>query len=59
MLEDAGKLEWGHAAIDSSPVRAIHRGSKTGKCPTDRANAGTNRHVLTESETTVITVCVT
>jgi transposase len=58
-LEDAGKLGWRRAAIDSSSVRAMHRGSKTGKNPTGRAKPGSKRHVLTEGHGAILAVEVT
>jgi len=59
MLEDAGQLDWRRAVIDSSTVRAMHRGSKTGKNPTDRAKYGTKRHLLTDAKGTILSAQIT
>ena len=59
MLEDAGKLDWRRAAINSSSVRAMRRGSKTGKNPTDRAKYGSKRHLLTDANGVILSASVT
>ena len=58
-LENAGKLNWRRAAIDASSVRAMRGGEKTGPNPTDRAKAGTKRHVLTDGDGAILSVSVT
>jgi len=58
-LEDSGILDWRRAAIDASSVRAMRRGEKTGKNPTDRAKYGTKRHVLTDAQGVILSVSVT
>lgn len=59
MLEDAGALDWRRAVIDSSSVRAMHRGEKTGKNPTDRAKHGTKRHLLTDANGVILSERIT
>lgn len=58
-LEQAGRLNWDRAVIDSSSVHVMHRGEKTGKNPTDRAKYGTKRHVLTDANGIVLNVEIT
>jgi transposase len=58
-LEDASKINWERAAIDSSTVRAMRRGSKTGKNPTDRAKYGTKRHLLTDANGVILSASAT
>ena len=47
-LHAAGKLDWSRAVIDSSHVRALKGGPKTGPSPVDRARTGSKHHVLTD-----------
>lgn len=49
-LRDADKLDWRRAAVDSSKVRALNGGDKTGPNPTDRGRKGSKHHVLTEAK---------
>ncbi|WP_283134603.1 IS5 family transposase [Rhizohabitans arisaemae] len=47
-LHAAGRLDWSKAVIDSSHVRALKGGPKTGPSPVDRAKPGSKHHVVTE-----------
>jgi transposase len=47
-LDDAHKIDWNRGAIDSSSIRAVYGGDKTGPSPVDRAKSGSKHHVLTE-----------
>ncbi|WP_200841612.1 IS5 family transposase [Actinomadura sp. K4S16] len=47
-LHAAGQLDWSRALIDSSHVRALKGGPKTGLSPVDRSRPGSKHHVLTE-----------
>ena len=58
-LEDADQIDWSRAVIDSSSVRATRRGRKTGPNPTDRAKAGTKRHLLTSANGVILDVRTT
>src|SRR5438093_2306768 len=48
-LRGADRLDWSRAAVDSSKVRALNGGDKTGPNPTDRGRKGSKHHVLTEA----------
>jgi transposase len=47
-LRAADRLDWSRAVIDSSSVRAVGGGEKTGPNPTDRSKPGSKHHVLTD-----------
>lgn len=47
-LHAVGRLDWSCAAIDSSNVRAVGGGEKTGPNPTDRSKPGSKHHVITD-----------
>ncbi len=42
------KLRWSRSVVDSSSVRALEGGEKTGPNPTDRARRGTKHHLLVD-----------
>ena len=48
-LRGADKLAWSRAAVDSSRVRALNGGDKTGPNPTDRGKKGRKHHGLTDA----------
>jgi transposase len=48
-LQDAQKLDWRRAIVDSATVRAPSGGRKTGPNPTDRRKLGSKHHLLTEA----------
>ena len=47
-LNGAGRIDWSRAAVDSSSVRALGGGEKTGPNPTDRSKPGSKHHVITD-----------
>jgi transposase len=49
-LRGADQLDWSRAIVDSSSVRALGGGAKTGPNPTDRARPGSKHHVITEAK---------
>lgn len=48
-LEEAHKIDFSRAAVDSGSVRAVGGGEKTGPNPTDRRKLGSKHHVLTDA----------
>jgi transposase len=48
-LQEADRIDWSRAAVDSTHARALGGGEKTGKNPTDRRKLGTKHHVLTDA----------
>ncbi|WP_372470712.1 IS5 family transposase [Nonomuraea aurantiaca] len=47
-LHAAGQPDWSKAVIDSSHIRALKGGPKTGPSPVDRARTGSKHHVITD-----------
>lgn len=47
-LHRADKINWSRAVVDSSSVRAVHGGKKTGPSPVDRRKAGSKHHILVD-----------
>jgi transposase len=47
-LNAADKIDWSRAAVDSSTIRAVGGGKKTGPNPTDRSKPGSKHHVITD-----------
>lgn len=58
-LRQANRIDWSRALIDSSSVRATHRGSATGPSPVDRRKYGSKRHLLTDANGRVLSSQVT
>lgn len=58
-LHYADQIDWSRAAVDSSSVRALKGGDKTGPNPTDRARSGSKHHVLTDGKGTPLSAQVT
>ena len=58
-LQQADKLDWSRAVVDSSTVRAIHGGAETGPNPTDRAKNGSKHHVVSEAHGIPLAVLLT
>ena len=48
-LRAADLIDWSRATVDSSSVRAVGGGEKTGPNPTDRRKLGSKHHVLTDA----------
>jgi transposase len=51
-LNAADKIDWSRAAVDSSTIRAVGGGKKTGPNPTDRRKPGSKHHVMTDGQGT-------
>ena len=49
-LREADQLDWSRAIVDSSSLRALGGGAKTGPNPTDRARPGSKHHLITEAQ---------
>jgi transposase len=49
-LDDAGKIDWSRAAIDSSFSRAFGGVDKSSRNPTDRGRPGVKQHVLVDAQ---------
>ncbi|MFF5114153.1 IS5 family transposase [Streptosporangium sp. NPDC000509] len=47
-LHAADRLDWSKAVVDSSHVRALKGGPKTGPSPVDRGRTGSKHHVITD-----------
>src|SRR4029079_10814690 len=47
-LQAADQIDWSRAVVDSSSVRALGGGEKTGPNPTDRARPGSKHHLITD-----------
>jgi transposase len=58
-LNSADRIDWSRAAVDSSSVRALGGGEKTGPNPTDRAKSGSKHHVITDGEGTPLATILT
>ena len=58
-LQQADKLDWSRAIVDSAAVRAIHGGTKTDPNPTDRAKNGSKHHVVSEAQGIPLAVLLT
>jgi transposase len=49
-LEDAGKIDWARAAVDSTFARAFGGVEASGPNPTDRGRPGVKQHVLVDAQ---------
>ena len=58
-LREAGQLDFSRAAVDSSSVRAVGGGRKTGPNPTDRSRPGSKHHILVDSNGIRVTAILT
>jgi transposase len=58
-LQEADRIDWSRAALDSSHARALGGGEKSGPNPTDRAKPGTKHHVLTDAHGVPLAVTAT
>jgi len=58
-LREEGKLDFSHAAADSSLVRAFGGGEKTGSNPMDRARPDSKHHVIVDAQGTPLKVQLT
>jgi len=48
-LQEADKIDWSRALIDSSHVRALGGGEETGPSPVDRRKLGSKHHILVDA----------
>lgn len=58
-LQEADRIDWSRAAVDSTHVRALGGGEKTGKNPTDRGKLGTKHHIVTDGHGIPLAVTIT
>lgn len=58
-LRAADQIDWSRATVDSSSVRAVGGGEKTGPNPTDRRKPGSKHHVLTDAHGVPLNLIVT
>jgi transposase len=58
-LQEADRIDWSRAAVDSTHARALGGGEKTGKNPTDRSKLGTKHHVVTDAQGVPLVVTIT
>ncbi len=58
-LRGADQIDWSRAAVDSSFLRALGGGEKTGPNPTDRGKLGSKHHVLTDGHGIPLAVLLT
>jgi transposase len=49
-LNQADRIDWSRALVDSASVRAPHGGAETGPNPTDRRKSGSKHHILTDAQ---------
>jgi transposase len=49
-LQEADRIDWSRAAVDSAHARALGGGEKSGKNPTDRRKLGTKHHLVTDAQ---------
>ena len=58
-LRAADMLDFSRAAIDSSHLRAMKGGAKTGPSPVDRGKAGSKHHVIVEAHGIPLVITLT
>jgi transposase len=58
-LQEADRIDWSRAAVDSAKARALGGGDDTGPNPTDRGKLGTKHNVLTDAQGIPLSVTVT
>jgi transposase len=58
-LNEADKIDWSRAVVDSALLRAMCGGPKTGPNPTDRRKPGSKHHVLTDAQGIPLVVILT
>ena len=58
-LQEADRIDWSRAAVDSTHARALGGGEKTGKNPTDRRKLGTKHHIVTDAHGVPLAVTIT
>ncbi|AUT65077.1 IS5 family transposase [Paraburkholderia terrae] len=58
-LREADRIDWSRVVVDSSSIRAVGAGPKTGPNPTDRARPGSKHHLITEAQGIPLAVILT
>jgi transposase len=58
-LQEADRIDWSRATVDSTHARALGGGEKTGKNPTDRRKLGTKHHIVTDAQGVPLAVTIT
>ena len=58
-LQEADKIDWSRAAVDSSFCRALGGGEDTGRNPTDRGKLGSKHHAVVDAQGTPLSATVT
>jgi transposase len=58
-LRAADKIDWSHAAVDSTSIRGVGGGEATGPNPTDRARPGTKHHLIVDGQGVPLAVSIT
>ncbi|WP_152979240.1 IS5 family transposase [Caballeronia cordobensis] len=58
-LRAADQIDWSRVIVDSSSIRAVGAGPKTGPNPTDRARPGSKHHLITEAQGIPLAVILT
>ncbi|WP_186044514.1 IS5 family transposase [Burkholderia gladioli] len=58
-LRAAEKIDFSRVVVDSSSIRAVGAGGKTGPNPTDRARPGSKHHIATDANGTPIAAILT
>ncbi|WP_186169672.1 IS5 family transposase [Burkholderia gladioli] len=58
-LRAVDQIDFSRAAVDSSSVRAVGAGPKTGPNPTDRARPGSKHHIVTDADGTPLAAILT
>ncbi|WP_429496507.1 IS5 family transposase [Paraburkholderia youngii] len=58
-LRESDRIDWSRVVVDSSSIRAVGAGQKTGPNPTDRARPGSKHHLITEAQGIPLAVILT
>ncbi|WP_429496502.1 IS5 family transposase [Paraburkholderia youngii] len=58
-LHESDRIDWSRVVVDSSSIRAVGAGQKTGPNPTDRARPGSKHHLITEAQGIPLAVILT
>ena len=58
-LQEADRIDWSRAAVDSTHARALGGGENTGKNPTDRGKPGVKHHIVTDAKGLPLAVLAT
>ena len=58
-LQEADRIDWSRAVVDSTHARALGGGEKTGPNPTDRRKPGTKHHLVTDASGIPLAVTIT